>query len=536
MKYQPARMWAIPLAILLWCLAAPVHAGAQAGTGTLSGAVVDDQGASLPGSLVTVTEQATGAVRTTPTDRDGLFRITGLPPGRYTIQITLEGFSPLKMTDIPLAPVEVRNLDKLQMKVGQRTESVIVTADTATVQTANSSRVGTVTSDQLTNIQMKGRDIWGLMAVVPGVQDTNMNRNFTTWTSMAGISINGMPNTSKVVTMDGVSIIDELGSNAMVNPNIDAVGEVQVISNGFTAENGRSNGGLIVMTTKSGTSSIKGSAWYNARRTEWNANDYFRRKQHLSKNLYHVNIPGYSIGGPIVIPKVVDKGKAFFFVSQEFTDDLRESTLTRVNYPTALERMGDFSQTFFGNANGPGQGTLLQIIDPVTGKQFPGNKIPANRISPLGVQALNLLPLPNDIHDTALNQYNASNSLYETLPLHSRTNSTVRLDVVMNQSVRGSFRFIKDREDNISNNRFAPGLGTTNNAVPGKLMTFSSTQVLRTSMVNEVTSGYARNSYGFRPAEGKYSYDPRDWYRSALGFDPPRLEPFGAYRDPPGLG
>src|SRR6185295_19686048 len=150
--------------------------------------------------------------------------------------------------------------DKLQMKVGQLTESVTVAANTATVQTASSSRTGTVTSEQLTNIQMKGRDIWGLMAVIPGVQDTNMNRNFTTWTSMAGISINGMPNTSKVVTMDGVSIIDELGSNAMVNPNIDAVGEVQVISNGFTAENGGSSGGLIVMTTKSGSNRISGSA------------------------------------------------------------------------------------------------------------------------------------------------------------------------------------------------------------------------------------------------------------------------------------
>ena len=82
-----------------------------------------------------------------------------------------------------------------------------------------------------------------------------------------------MPNTSKNVVVDGVSVVDELGTQAMVNPNIDAVGEVQVISNGFTAENGRSNGGLIIMTTKSGTSRFKGSAWYNARREEWNAND-----------------------------------------------------------------------------------------------------------------------------------------------------------------------------------------------------------------------------------------------------------------------
>ena len=181
-----------------------------------------------------------------------------------------------------------------------------MTAETAAVQTATSSRMGTVTAEQLTNIPMKGRDILGLLAVVPGVQDTNMNRNFTTWTSMEGITINGMPNTSKVVVVDGVNIVDELGTQSLVNPNIDAVGEVQVISNGFTAENGRSNGGLIIMTTKSGTNRFKGSAWYNARRDAVERERVLPDQAGQAKPLYHVNIPGYSVGGPIIVPKVLD--------------------------------------------------------------------------------------------------------------------------------------------------------------------------------------------------------------------------------------
>ena len=489
MEHFLPRRWAIPIALLMFCLAAGSDAAAQSGTGTLTGSIVDDQGGAVPGPLVTVTEQATNAVRTATSDRDGAFRLPGLLPGRYNVDVTLTGFAPLKMTDVSLAPAEVKSLDKLPLKVGQLTESVTVEANTAVVQTATSSRTGTVTSEQLTNIQMKGRDIFGLLTVVPGVQDTNLSRDFTTWTSMAAITINGMPNISKNVVVDGVSVIDELGSNAMVNPNIDAVGEVQIISNGFTAENGRSNGGLIVMTTKSGTSRFKGSAWYNARRDQWNANEYFRIKQNLAKPLYHVNIPGYSIGGPVFIPKVLDKGKIFFFASQEFTDDLRPSGITRVNYPTALERTGDFSQTYFGNANGPGQGTLQIIMNPDTGLPFPGNRIPSScagiagcvngRMHPMGLKMLNLLPLPNEIHDPTNNQYNASNSAYESLPFHSRTNNTVRLDLVLNDRVRGSFKFVKDREDNINNNRFAPGLGVTNNAVPGRILTASSTQVLR---------------------------------------------------------
>src|SRR5688572_32066652 len=157
-----------------------------------------------------------------------------------------------------------------------------------------------------------------MLAVIPGVQDTNMNRSFTTWTSMEAITINGSPNTSKVVVIDGVNVIDELGPQAQVNPNLDAVGEVQVISSGYTAENGRSSGGMIIMTTKSGTSRIKGSGWYNARRKEWNSIEYFRKKSGLDKPEYRVNIPGYSIGGPVIIPKVLKQGKLLFFVSQEY--------------------------------------------------------------------------------------------------------------------------------------------------------------------------------------------------------------------------
>src|SRR5687767_12473762 len=276
MENVRARVWALPYIVLALFVAGAMPASAQVGSGTVTGSVVDDQGGSIPGVLVAVTELATGAVRTVPADSEGVFRFSALPQGRYSLKVEVDSFSPLTMTDISLAPAEVRNLGRLQLKVGQRTESVTVTAAATPVQTATSSRYGSVTADQLTNIQIKGRDIYGFLAVVPGVMDTNLNRAFTTWTSMRDVTINGAPVTSKNIVVDGISVVDEGGDgNAFVNPNIDAVGEVQVIANGFTAENGRNNGGLIIMTTKSGTSSYKGSGWYNARRKDWKAESYF---------------------------------------------------------------------------------------------------------------------------------------------------------------------------------------------------------------------------------------------------------------------
>src|SRR3954468_12473218 len=137
----------IPLVILAFMLA-NTTIGAQAGNGTLTGTVLDGQGAALPGAVVSVTEEATGAVRTLPTDHEGVFRLAALPPGRYRLEVTMDGFSPLKLTDVSLAPAETKNLGNVPMKLGQLTESVTVTAEKAVVQTATSARMGTVTSEQ----------------------------------------------------------------------------------------------------------------------------------------------------------------------------------------------------------------------------------------------------------------------------------------------------------------------------------------------------------------------------------------------------
>ena len=162
---------------------------------------------------------------------------------------------------------------------------------------------------------------------------------------------------------------------------MDAVDEVQVISNGYTAENGRNNGGLINVVTKSGTNPFKGSGWYNGRRDQFNANDYFRiinntaeaalRHQHLRLQLRRTGDHPEGVSTAAPRPEEV-----YFFFSQEFTDDGRPTSRRALNLPTALERNGDFSQTRITNGTGP-RLFSRPIIDPLTGNQFPGNIIPA---------------------------------------------------------------------------------------------------------------------------------------------------------------
>ena len=192
------------IVVVLLCLAGATNAFAQGGTGTLTGTVVDGTGAAIPGATVTATELNTGTERTVVSDEAGVFRMAALNPGRYVIKIELASFKPLSVADINLLASEIRDLGKLALELGGITETVSVTSEVTPVQVADSSRRSTITVDDIANIQMKGRDIFGLLAILPGVQDTNLNRDFSQWTSAISITINGMPSQNKDVRVDGI--------------------------------------------------------------------------------------------------------------------------------------------------------------------------------------------------------------------------------------------------------------------------------------------------------------------------------------------
>ena len=448
-----------PCLLVLIALTCATNAFAQGQNGILTGIVTDGDSV-VPGVMVVATDAATGVVRSAVSNERGIFRILSLPAGRYEMRVELEGFKPIKLSDIMLLSGETRDVGRMLLEVGTLAEAITVTAEVTPVNTSTGSLQRNITGDQLTMIQVKGRDIFGMMKILPGVSDTTFSRDYASWQSGRGLSINGASSLNKNTTIDGVPVGEEGGDGTThVTPNIDAIGEVTVITNGYTAENGRQSSGLIRIVTKSGTNQLRGSGWYNARRDEWNANDYFRQKQGAEKPFFEVNVSGYSIGGPVVIPKLLDNQdrKVFFFLSQEFVDDVRPTSVVRTNLPTAAERMGDFSQT--RNPNG----TIQPIIDPLTGQQFPGNIIPQNRISSMGQNMLGLLPTPNGIVNRQAGQEWTSNDAQDVQPIHKRRNFVTRIDAILNDAQRISMRAMFDRDDHTRYNRVAPGIGSVNN-------------------------------------------------------------------------
>jgi len=256
-------------------------------TSTMLGLVTDPADATVSNAVITVTEQATGAVREGQSSSDGLFRFNNLPPGSYKLRVQAPGFKALELAGIDLASSETRNLGKLVLQLGALTEQVTVTAQVAVVQTASSERSSLVSGEHLNDLSLKGRDPFGYLALLPGVVDLTASRDLESAYSMDGISINGMISRSKNVAVDGFTEMDEGGNyTAFVTPNQDSIAEIRVLTNGYQAEYGRQAGGTINVITKGGARDFHGSGHWDHRGEYLNANTFFNNRQGIQRPLY----------------------------------------------------------------------------------------------------------------------------------------------------------------------------------------------------------------------------------------------------------
>jgi len=489
------------LILVAWFAAAP--AAAQ-NTGTISGTIIDNTGQVVPGAAITLVSEATSSTRSATSDAKGDFAFRAVEPGSYTVKVELTGFRTLERRNNVLNASGTLDLGPIRLDVGPISEVVSVVAEGSTIETKNSDYSGLLTATQISQIQSRGRDVVNLLRLLPGVHyEADIEAMGDSFGSQIP-NIGGMRKHWNQVTVDGLNGNELSGTNRMNSSiNLDAIAEVKVLLNTYKAEFGHSGGANIEIVSKSGSSSYSGSAYYYGKRDRWNATPWENNRAGLAKPKLHVDTPGFNLGGPVRIPGLYDQKndkKLFFFYSFEGPQVQRPGPVRLYRMPTALERQGDFSQTFDAN------GRLINIKDPLstaacsvtTGGAgcFPGNMVPTDRLDANALALMKLMPLPNAPGVSP--NYNFTRQETSTNP---RFNHLIRLDARPSghNTIWGSLRTFRSSQ-----------YGSEITAGPAKWGFFDGSyvsgdssvnggwnRVIGTNGVNELSAGFRRATEGF---------------------------------------
>jgi hypothetical protein len=390
--------------IVVLVLVAATAFGQASYTAQIRGVVKDQSGALVPHATIAITNDATGIVATAHSDEHGLYILTGLRPAVYTIRAEGTGFRPAEEKNVVLQVDQQTTIDFTLHPLGVIT--TVEVSEAAPLLDTESAAIGTdVTNEYVRDIPLYGRSMFGLVFLAGGVTETTgsgINDNYPTGTNFVS---NGQRNATAQVTLDGSPIsAPEQGeggnSNVYYQPSVEIVQEFKVQNNSFSAEFGNNGGTIVNMVLKQGGNAFHGSGWWYGQRSTFDARDFFNsgEKPDHVRDQY-----GFSLGGPL------KKNKTFFFVDLEKVRQQDPINLDGV-VPTDLERTGDFSQSP-ANLQDPSNPDTAQagIYDPCAGNQGSAtpcphnqfsdggvlNKIPLDKIDPIGQAILNLYPHAN---------------------------------------------------------------------------------------------------------------------------------------------
>jgi hypothetical protein len=456
--------------LLRWTFAAILAAAVAAGqslTGTIEGIVHDASGAPIPDAKVTIGPAGTDSPRETSTDVSGSFKLSGLPPASYDIVVTKEGFRPLRQSEVVVKPDAALNLS-LQLEIGSVTEALEVTARSGDIVTDDRTLDDSLFAVmELAEIIQENREVLDLAYLRSGV-----GRRASGGLG-SGFVVGGARADNTNYILDGFSDYDPRTGGAQVSPNYDAVEEFRVQTTGNTAEYGRLAGGVMDMVLRSGTNRYHGSLFEFFRPAPLGARNFFdQQKSDIERNQF-----GATFGGPLTLPHYRGNDRTFFLLSWEgLIQSAGQNSLT--NVPTALQRAGDFS------ASG------IKLLDPLNGNTpFPGNRIPQNRLDPVGQKIMAYYPLPNRTDPSTNYQVNLDNE--------ARWNSVIfKVDERASEKDNLSFRFVT----RISSST-APftgselGLFGSDSHNRPTLAGLNYSHVFGPTLVNEFRAGFVRTAF-----------------------------------------
>jgi len=388
------------LLIVAILLAAASVSTAQEFRATVKGQVVDSSKASLPGATVTIRNQDTNEVATATTNTEGNYTIPFLRPGTYTLTVEMSGFQKYSRSDMRLEVSQIAVINA-QLGVGGVTESVNVSAESPLLETSKADRGTVIDQARIAELPLQSRSPMALGTLIAGVTYNAQAiylRPFDNG-ALADWSMNGGQNRNNEFLLDGApNNANQGGNNIAYVPPADAVQEFKMQTNSYDAQYGRTAGGVMNMSLKSGTNSFHGTAYEYYRRKWLDANSFLLNARGTPKVEHYLDQYGFEIDGPVVLPGLYNgHNKTFFMFNGE---KYREGTPAAQfsTTPTPAMKNGDFSQMF------DTQGRLIVIYDPATGHDvngvwtrdpFPGNKIPAERINAAAKALMQYYPDPN---------------------------------------------------------------------------------------------------------------------------------------------
>jgi outer membrane receptor protein involved in Fe transport len=496
------KKWSIVVAASL-LVAAAVPAWAQITTGTVSGSIKDPTGAVIPGATVVLVSETRGT-RSTPaiTNESGDYVFPNVTPDTYTVEVTLDAFKTVRRTGIAVSGGDHVGIPPLTLEPGALAETVTVVAESPLVQTQSGERSFAVAAEQIEHLPIGRGNFTNLTAFTPGV--------ISGGASAGGTRLGGAGQNN--IMMDGVSAMDTGNNGQMLNMNIESIGEVKILTQGYQAEYGRSSGLQITAVTKSGSSQFRGSAYDVMTKSDWNENSWVNQKNGDPKPKNDTKTLGYTIGGPVGKPGGTHK--LFFFYAHEYRPSntaINGGSPIRLRVPTALERAGDFSQTLNTNTNGESTGVINPYIkDPLSSSPCSATntkgcfqaggvigRIPADRQYDFGLYLLSRYPLPNKIQEinTTYN-YQIGGDGYPALPLVNNLvqQPALRLDYQISPKLRLTGKYSGQRERVLTRPGLIPGF--TDVLFPYPYITnyaVTANYVLNATTYLEGTYGFIRN-------------------------------------------
>lgn len=379
------RVFSICVCSALLAVMCSISGFAQNTTGSIVGVVKDASGAVVPNAKVQVKDVNRGQVRVTMTNSTGEYAFSLLQPGTYSISVTSSGFKTVERPNVVLQVQQTVRSD-FALAVGNVSQTIQVSGHPVALNTDDSTVGQVVANRQIEDLPLNGRRWIDLMFISSGAVETGGEQSTFRFNAGSAISIGGARNSSNGYTVDGTSLMDTGYNTPAYEISLDAIQEFKIMTKTYPAQYGYSLN-QVNLVTKSGTNDFHGSLYEYLRNNALDARDFFN-KPPSPVNPLRQNQFGYSLGGPVIIPKLYNgRNRTFFFANYEGLR-VREQVTRQGNVPTAAELQGQFP---------------FPITDPLTGQLFPQQGgvyvIPANRISRLGqiIQSdpKEFFPLPN---------------------------------------------------------------------------------------------------------------------------------------------